>query len=122
MAGCHLNTRSRFQDLLINLRLELFEVLDEEGRELPGLLVVGLFVVPGAAGVEDLGRDAGDFFGDVEAEDGVFPGLDVVELARYRRPHYRACLGDIYAASGTVGSARPAGVYEVAAGAVLAHL
>src|SRR5215217_1223904 len=119
--GQRLIRRSGFQDLLAHLALELLEVLGKEPGELFGLLVVSLLVRPGATGVEDARRDAGDFFGDVEAKDGMLPGLDVVEFARYRRPHHRARLGDVYAVSHPVGSTRPPGVDQVAARAVLAH-
>ena len=47
-----LSRRPRLLHLLVHLILELLEVLGEEASELPGLLVVGVFVVPGLARVE----------------------------------------------------------------------
>src|SRR5919199_6514605 len=84
-------------------------------------MFVGLLIVPGAFGVEDFRRDTGGFFGDVEAEDGMFPGLGTIEFARYGRPHHRARLVDVYAAPRTIGPARPAGIHQIAVRAVLAH-
>src|SRR5215204_862138 len=114
--------RSRLLNLFVHLGLEVLEVLGEEASELPGLLVVGVLVVPGAFRIQHLCRNTRDFRWDVHAKDRVLPGLDVGELASYGRPHHLARGSYIYPLAHPVRPAQPAGVYEVAARTVLSHL
>src|SRR5581483_9463203 len=55
-------------DVVADAGLVLAEVLLEIAGEAAGGGVVGLFVGPGRARVEDFGRDVGGAFGDEEAE------------------------------------------------------
>src|SRR5215217_6779114 len=105
-------------DFCGDLRLEFLEVLPEEVRELRGLLVVIFAALPGPAGVEEIAVDSGHFDGHVEAEERVLPRLGVVELALDHGAYHLAGGGDVYAATDAVGTAGPAGVDQVAAGAV----
>src|SRR5215210_6934770 len=101
-----------------DLRLEFLEVLPEEVRELRGLPVVIFADLPGPAGVEQIAVDSGHRDGHVEAEERVLPRLGVVELAPDHGAYHLAGGGDVYAATDAVGTAGPAGVDQVAAGAV----
>src|SRR5215210_467126 len=101
-----------------DLRLEPLEVLPEEIREFRGLLVVVFAALPGPVGVEETAVDSGHLEGHVEAEEGVLLRLGVIELAPYHGAYHLTGGVDIYAAADTVGSAGPAGVDQVAAGAV----
>src|SRR5215210_1094727 len=111
--------RSGVPHVFRDLRLEPREVLTEEIGESFRLLVVGSFVLPGAAGIQELARDAWHFDGDVQAEEGVLARLGAVELTPDHGAHHLAGGGDVDAASDAVGTAGPSGVYEVTAGAVL---
>src|SRR5215212_5137503 len=101
-----------------DLRLELLEVLPEEVSELRGLLIVIFAALPGPAGVEEIAVDSGHLDGHVEAEEQLLPRLGVIEFAPDHGAYHLAGGGDIYAATDAVGTARPAGVDQVAAGAV----
>src|SRR5215216_2609288 len=105
-------------NLLGDLGLELREVLAEEVGEFPGLLVVGVAVVPGPAWVQDAAIDSRHRDGHVEAEEGVLSGLGVVQLAPDHGADHLAGGGDVYTATYAVWAAGPAGVDQVAAGAV----
>src|SRR5688572_20955599 len=110
--------RPRVPDLFRYLRLEPLEVLPKEVGQLRGLPVVGFAILPGPAGVEEFAIDPGDLDWDVQAEERIFSRLGVVELAPDHGSHHLAGGGDVYAAPDTVGTARPSGVDQVAAGAV----
>src|SRR5215210_2195073 len=101
-----------------DLRLEPLEVLPEEIREFRGLLVVVFAALPGPVGVEKIAVDSGHLDGHVEAEEGVLPRPGVIELAPYHGAYHLTGGVDIYATPDTVGAAGPAGVDQVAAGAV----
>src|ERR671921_1917753 len=101
-----------------DLRLKPLEVLPEEVSELRGLLVVMFAALPGPAGAEEITVDSWHLDGHVEAEERVLPRLGVVELAPDYGAYHLSGGGDIYAATDAVGTAGPAGVDQVAAGAV----
>src|SRR5919112_6089570 len=113
--------RSGVLHVFRDLRLEPREVLPEEVGEFGGLLVVGFAVLPSSPGVQKFARDPGHLDGNVQAEVRVLPRLCVVELAPDHGAHHLAGGGDVYAPADAVGSARPAGVDEVAAGTVRAQ-
>lgn len=63
-------------DRVHHVHFEAFEVIEEELRKLASLLVVGGFVGPGVARVEDLARHAGYVLGDHQTKETL--GLVVV--------------------------------------------
>src|SRR5688572_24461734 len=106
-------------NLLGDLGLEPREVLTEEVGEFPGLLIVGVTVVPGPAWVEDAAIDSRHLDGHVETEEGVLSGLGGVQLSLDHGADHLAGGGDVYTATYAVWTAGPTGVDQVAAGAVL---
>src|SRR5215211_5856016 len=107
----------RFCDLC----LEPPEVLPEKIGELRSLLVVVFAALPGTAGVEEPAIDSWDLDGYVEAEERVLSRLGIIEPAADHGAHHLAGGGDVYAAPDAVGTTGPAGVDQVAAGAVRAQ-
>src|SRR5918994_1477866 len=104
-------------NLLGDLGLEPREVLAEEVGEFPGLLVVGVAVVPGPAWVKDAAIDSRHGDGHVEAEEGVLSGLGGVQLSPDHGADHLAGGVDVYTVTYAVWTTGPAGVYQVAAGA-----
>src|SRR5215212_6984474 len=105
-------------NLLGDLGLEPQEVLAEEVGEFPGLLVVGVAVVPGPAWVQDAAIDSRHLDGHAETEEWVLSGLGVVQLAPDHGTDHLAGGCDVYTATYAVWTAGPAGIDQVAAGAV----
>src|SRR5215211_6616659 len=103
---------------ICDLSLEPLEVLPEEIGEFRGLFVVGFAVLPRPAGIEEPAIDPGYLVWYVEAEERILFRLGVIESTPDHGAHQIAGGDDIYAATDAVRTAGPAGVDQVAAGAV----
>src|SRR5712691_4157997 len=102
--------------------VEPLEVVSEHLGQLAGLRVVARVIAPGRAWVEQLGRDAGNRFRHLEAEDIVDAERGAVELAGECGAQHGAGRGDRHPLAFPERAARPAGVHEPDDRAVLVEL
>src|SRR5438552_7532806 len=98
---------------------ELLEVLAEEPRQVPRLLVVGRLVRPGLTRDQYRTRHSGSVGRDLEPEDWILDVAGLVELAVQRGVEERARVLDRHAPADAVRTAGEPGIHQPDAGAVL---
>lgn len=100
--------------------LVVLEVLDEQFREVPGLLGILGGIAPGLAGLKNIGVDVRAFGGDEHAKNRIGLERHLIESAREGGADEAARDGERETFADAVGAAGPAGVDEPDLGVVIA--